>query len=307
MKVQSVKKYKEPLYPDKERVNSNPEVLKCIPSRWSEKLTVGIALSTLFMLTFSGCNKENADEGNEKGKPALIVQENGDENRVKKAPGLTPPLFIHGEGLGGFGCVSVLPPAFLSEDEAYQVIREEMQRYGIEIKDGDHKIKDTWIPDTNIYPRFDNGVIEPDDQNNEKDGGVTKVKVVAKPKSEKEEYHIDDLQLDGYDKDKKIGFEFVSTHDYISWKKDQSGITSSVESYNLLSAAKTLRNGLGENVKGETIAVFYDPIASMPVDDMMSDKTSAEEKVKKIKELSTENLREQVKDFLNWLKAEGII
>ena len=46
------------------------------------------------------------------------------------------PIFEHGTGRGADGCVVVSPPVFLSEEEAVQVIREELAKQGIKLKEG---------------------------------------------------------------------------------------------------------------------------------------------------------------------------
>jgi hypothetical protein len=46
------------------------------------------------------------------------------------------PIFEHGEGRGATGCVVVTFPVFLSEEEAMQVIREELAEHGIDLTRG---------------------------------------------------------------------------------------------------------------------------------------------------------------------------
>ena len=49
---------------------------------------------------------------------------------------IVAPIFEHGEGRGSDGCIAVCPPVFLSEDEAMQVIKEELAKAGIQLGSG---------------------------------------------------------------------------------------------------------------------------------------------------------------------------
>jgi len=55
MKLEPIKKYYSPAYPQKQTINENPELLKIIPQRWEGKYYVGIALSALLIFTLAGC------------------------------------------------------------------------------------------------------------------------------------------------------------------------------------------------------------------------------------------------------------
>jgi hypothetical protein len=50
------------------------------------------------------------------------------------------PIFEHGEGRGATGCVVTSPPVFLSEEEALQVIREELAKRGVALGRETHHV-----------------------------------------------------------------------------------------------------------------------------------------------------------------------
>jgi hypothetical protein len=103
------------------------------------------------------------------------------------------------------------------------------------------------------------------------------------------------LDLDGYDASLGIGYEFVSKADMDQWEiKGQHG--SSVSGYDIKGTARRLAKVVEET------AVFYDPVAE-------GTHSTAETKpdMAALKAKALENLREQVRDFLAWLAAEGII
>lgn len=277
MDLKPVKNYKVPNYPDKKIILSNPDILKLTPKRWSRTINAQIAFSSLLimMLTACGPKYDNSNEGNIVGSDPT------------SEPGNTTvyvaPIFEYGDGRGSFGCVSVAPPAFLSEEEAYQVICDEAKKRGINFEKSNEVLKDIQIPVTYTFIEYKPNPDNPDEY------------IPVYPSKTKENGN---LELDGYDESKKIAFEFVSVDDYRGWQ-GKSGIMSSVESYHVLDAAKTLREGIAEKENGKYIGVFYDPIASV---DFTQSKAS-----EKRKEASKELLRQQVADFIEWLKAMNVI
>jgi len=277
MELKPVKNYKVPKYPDKKIILSNPDMLKLTPKRWTKNINTQIAFSSLLimMLTACGPKYDNSNEGNIVGSDPT------------SEPGNTTvyvaPIFEYGDGRGSFGCVSVAPPAFLSEEEAYQVICDEAKKRGINFEKSNEVLKDIQIPVTYTFIEYKPNPDNPDEY------------IPVYPSKTKENGN---LELDGYDESKKIAFEFVSVDDYRGWQ-GKSGIMSSVESYHVLDAAKTLREGIAEKENGKYIGVFYDPIASV---DFTQSKAS-----EKRKEASKELLRQQVADFIEWLKAMNVI
>jgi hypothetical protein len=270
MDIKPVKKYREPKYPIKQVVINNPEILKTLPERWKNSVYVGTALSTLLLFTLTSCVKREVSGG----KSAAVA-----------------PIFEHGSGRGSFGCVSVAPPSFLSEEEAYQVIQEEGRKYGITFEKNGLEIENVKIPETKHYANFEANEGEDSKEsplvNSSRNG---------------------DLMLDGYDGLKKIGYEFISTNDYDAWQVKQN-MFSTVESYDFLSAARILRNGLERKTGENTVGVFYNPMTQMSPEEMQEirEQTDWALAEAKVKALAKGDLREQVKDFLEWLKSQGIV
>lgn len=294
MELKPVRKYRTPVYPQKEEVVHNPAILKCLPQRWKGNVTVGVAFSALLALTLSACgNSSSIMGGNNSPTTGNVLNGNSsnettDGNRKEILKDIEVPLFIHGDGRGSFGCVSVAPPAFLSEEEAFQVISEEMEREGVKLQKDALELKRIEIPVTDI--NYNPGGNESTD----KDG-------IKNYKTKK-----GDITLDGYDSAVKIGYEFVSSEDVKQWHKN-GNVVSTVETYETLRAASTLNEGIKDSTEGSVIGIFYDPMVN-PSDDMLKDKkTTWVEKEKIMKEMASEQLREQVRDFLQWLKAQGIV
>jgi hypothetical protein len=271
MDIVPVKKYNQPNYPDRKMVVDNPEILKLAPERWKNNTYVGVALSTLLMLTLTACESKGTSTGVSSAGKTTIA-----------------PIFEHGSGRGSFGCVSVSPPSFLSEEEAFQVIQEEAKGYGIMFKRDGLELTKVKLPETKGYLKPENG-----DKDYKSDGGVINSKRTG------------DLRLDGYDEEKKVAFEFISTIDYQSWKVKE-GMQSTVEDYDFISTARLLKDGLNKKNGDTSIGIFYNPMTMMSWEEIKEEKDFkvAEEKTKK---LAREELRKQVRDFLEWLIAQGII
>ncbi|MGE5615211.1 MAG: hypothetical protein ACM3XR_12500 [Bacillota bacterium] len=312
MKVEPVKTYMTPGYPEKSFVLRNPAILKSLPQRWKNNVKIGFALSSTIMMLLSACGSK-MDGGGEThtGNTEIAVGTNESgpdmkkDNSLGRKTGLAivAPIFSHGDGRGSFGCVSVAPPVFLSEAEAFEVISEEAKLEGIEFIDEPVELDGVRIPVTDLYPH---------------------------PEDEKPEMSMQKgtLALDGYDKERKIAFEFVSRDDVVEWQQKNPGMMASVETYDALGAAEKLREGLENKTGGNTLALFYDPMGfdreihdkymeeyrkladqkGLSYDEKNIKRSEIEKRYElEIKEKRSMMLREQVKDFLGWLKAQGII
>lgn len=307
MKVKPLKKFRTPDYPNKSTVLRNPNILKSMPQRWKGNVKVGFAMSSAFLLLMTGCgnNPVGSDMNSTTNSENVSTSEGINNLTVPNAEHeLVSPIFEHGSGRGSFGCVSVAPPAFFSEAEAFEIINEEAGREGIVFDSEPIQLENIEIPITYLFPRSEKG--------RQIDLRTNK----------------DTLELDGYDSEKKIAVEFVSKNDVVAWQDKNPEVWASVESYDSLGAAKKLNEGLQDKTDGNIAAVFYDP---MGFDEQIygdyreefrkiSDNTELSDEQKDaqwselskkyeetVKESKTAMLREQVKDFLNWLKAQGII
>lgn len=288
-----VSHYKEAAYPTKEQVMAHPELLRRIPRRWAGNPLVLTALGLVLSAGLTACGTVQSSDmpsspsprsSEETGTSDFLASdlshptvasaadsaEPSDEASPNAPEALDIPIFAHGTGRGSYGCESVAPPVFLSEEEAMQVIAEECAAQGIDIS-GEKTISGTF-PATSTLPEVTSG-------------------------GESDKTYTGELTLDGYSEDLGIGVEFVSTDDILDWQAD-TGMAATVEQYNLKGTAQRLADCTGN------VAVFYDPTA----DDYRDFTGSNEESyVENGKAQSLEELREQVRDFLQWLKAQGVV
>lgn len=107
---------------------------------------------------------------------------------------IVAPIFEHGKGRGLTGCIVVSPPVFLSEEEAMQIVREELGKHGIQLKEAP-PFRDVLIP-RRIKER--DAVIKAD-------GKVERIeKTIEDPRNAKP------LKPDGIDPNKRIAVSYLS-------------------------------------------------------------------------------------------------
>ena len=292
MKVKPRRFCLPPGYPEKEEFFAALDDAGYLPSRWAKNSVVMAALG--MTLALSACSAPAAEDvtGAAEGETGAAETETKADGRAVFTAAVAP-VFIHGEGSGGFGCVAVTSPYFFSEAEAFEIIRSEAELYGGLVFDGDEPpvLENVRIPQTSLN-----------------DSG----KKLITP------YVNGSLELDGADREKHIAFEFVSSSDVVEWKKE-NGVYSTVSTYDMQSTAKDLQKGIKHH-KGELqVGIFYDPYDYAALSGQYSeiDKKHSgpdrdwaavqEEKDEAAKAVSEENLRMQVRDFIDWLKGQGVI
>ena len=216
MRLQPVKTHKPPMYATRAILDAHPELLRLVPKRWQTNAVLLTALATAGVIVST------------RWLPAANGAVKPDVSRVA-------PIFLHGDGRGAFGCESVNPPAFLSEDEAREVVLMEGKQAGIDFAIDAKTLSNVPVPLTSY--------------------GWDEKKKTQESKRR-------DLLLDGWEKKRKIGFEYISEKDYQDWIAP-SIYMSTVQSYDFLDAAKSLRAGLTEVKPTGAYGVFYNPMISL--------------------------------------------
>lgn len=289
MEIKPVKTAVPPQYPTREGVSAR-QIKESVPQRWADSHAAKIALGTLAAMSLAGCTPPRTA-----GVP--IAPSPTTEETVIQSPIVTDivigeamsptvavaPLFEHGDGMGAFGCDMVTPPVFLSEDEALSVINTVAKEYGLKFSAGNAPALDNVLqPVTNIY--------EPEN----KDASDTLVTMTP----------------DFADVEHGVALEFVSVEDVKSWHQDK-GYGVSVENYDTLDAAEQLSEALESathvNACGYTLGVLYDPCEQQDPISGGDWEAALQEAKEQSRVQSEEALAAQVKDFLEWLKAEGVI
>ncbi len=291
MESKALKEYKVPDYPRKEDVEMQPSLLrKSLDTRWHRLFDFGISGMLVAGLSLSGCEENHKTKSNspESSQIENIHDSNKSINRtktVKQIKTIVAPVFNHGEGRGSIGCVAIAPPAFLSEEEALLVIKEELIKNGIDLD------KEKVV--------FDNANVKPIGY------GVLEMLGMGKKKPFP-------LEIDSQDSEKQINIEFVSMSDCEQLGGTKEGWYHFLK-YDTRKAAVHFRKQIQSNKEKGIYGVFYDPAPKNPLNGQSPEEVMSRTK-EKIEEAHQENikyakelLRNQVSDFAQWLKEEGVI
>jgi hypothetical protein len=120
MDPRPVRRAGKPGYPTKLEALEDPDLLRRhTPPSLRRGREIAGAATLLFAANLAACGGP-VGEG---GAPAEPVE--------PPMGAIVAPLFSHGDGRGATGCVVSAPPVFLSEEEALQIITEELSRHGL--------------------------------------------------------------------------------------------------------------------------------------------------------------------------------
>ena len=278
MKIEPVKDISTPRYPDKYAREVRNALAAAHPQRWRNKSLVVGALAATVAIGLSDCSygaegapvmppEQVATRGDitttNTSAVATLQPIGVTLNENTSLPAGIIPLFEYGYGIGAFGCVSSTAPYFMSEDEAFAIMKAAFAKAKIELS---KNIKGQQI----ILPLPTNVIAERGDND--------------------PETLASSLMLDGFADGMPV--EFVSGVDVVAWKYDSHG---TVSYYRTKSAAQTL----AENNPG--LVVFYDPVSHFKFSGFASNW-----KMKKARRKSEQQLRNQVRAFIEWLNAEGM-
>lgn len=292
METKPVRKYAQPKYPTRLEITARPALLhRHQPPAWRKwpELT---GAAGLFLL---------ADAAR---LPAADTPQKGGQTPAQaKAIAVVAPIFQHGEGRGATGCIVMSPPVFLSEEEALQVIKEEMTTKGIKLGTNRTELAGVSI-DRFVWLSNQPGAANP-------------------AKSPKYEIRTETVKADASDPQKKVLVEFVGQRDERTWawerqKEEGNLVVSSVQSYDFPSTAAYFAERVKRDATDKVyVGTFYDPLAKKLeagelLSGMMAEKAqSANAKPQgayaQAKAESRYLLRLQVQDFLKWLQAQGAI
>lgn len=132
MKMRPVRKYPTPRYPERELFVLHPELLyQYAPTSWKMKEAVAGALLAFVAAGCTRTEQPPAEQPQPSATESTQTSAAAALRRKKVLQANRPPLFIHGEGRGATGCIAQAPPVFLPENEARQVIEEELRKSGI--------------------------------------------------------------------------------------------------------------------------------------------------------------------------------
>ena len=268
--VRKVRRQRRPGYPTRPEVVRDPELLRRhVPSTWRKSAQVTAALSIMLA---AGCQHGDPLKG-------------GASKRVA-------PIFAHGNGRGTLGCVMVTPPTFLSEQDAVQLIAEELGKAGLSMSQTDVTLEKV------LVPRIKWAKHDPKDK---------------EPKTIQETHP---LVMDLVNAENTVAVEYVGMEDYLQLGGEPARV--SIQAFDFQTVAGKVAGVIGASRKAPKMryGVFYDPIPVAKYPEWPGRENAKKvaewgEECKKIRakalEDSKELLRAQVRDFIEWLKGQGAI
>jgi hypothetical protein len=304
MKSKPVRKYTQPKYPTRLEIAARPALLqRHQPPAWRKwpELT---GAAGLFLLADTA-RLSAADSPTSTNQTASQA----------RAVAIVAPIFEHGEGRGATGCMVMSPPVFLSEQEALQVIREEMVTIGVQLGTNQTALAGVTV---------ERGVLSAPAN----PSGATNR---TKPADFTFEIKKEPFKADVADPKKKVFVEFLSERDANQWDWERAReeratrgtnsaflVFSSVQSYDMTKTAGYVAEWVRRQATDKVcFGTFYDPMArnldiSQHLAGLLAEKappgqTKPAGAFADAKAESRRLLRLQVQDFLKWLQAQGAI
>lgn len=286
LRARPVRRYASPAFPTKLEVLADATQLeKHLPPAWFSRADMASAVTVFLAANAAGCSgavgqDRAAGTGTASAKAAIVA-----------------PLFEHGEGRGSVGCSAVAPPVFLSEEEALQVISEELTHHGLDMSQRDVEMSSVSIKSVH-YQREYNWV-----------SGRIEIRSTEKRAP---------LSVDLHDQNKRVAVEFVSRPDYFELGGRQS--SASIQGYDLKQVSSDVAREVRRAGKGVYFGTMYDPMTclSLPITRKIKRGESVgspiedpqafwQKRQEAARAESRRMLRRQVRDFVDWLKGQGVI
>lgn len=323
MEAKPVRKYAPPAYPTRRTLLSRPlDAHLAFGAPWPLRPTTAAAVGLLLAGGLAGCAERAVTKVPESVRPPdATVPPTGRATEpaatdtpsashtpvpptttpaatpacVKLARTIVAPLFVHGEGRGATGCMIMVPPVFLSEEEALLVIREELALHGIWLGRGGRK-----LGDIQVAPRVHWRIHKEDGEDGFSWDAAGDLGAIP------DRTRAAALELDGED-GRGVAVEFVSAANYhqlggtgsmVQYVDEQGQPTnfrsmSSVEDYDFREVAEYVASEARcQGLTPTRLGIFYDPVTQ-------EDLPEAE-----ARERSRGLLRQQARDFARWLREQ---
>jgi hypothetical protein len=292
MKAKALDRYPVPRYPTHQEILKDPRrIERTMPAAVRRLLQSGISGAMALLVPLSGCDRNPAGPA---GAPSSQQADGQDPSTTKTTTKpkinrkvlLVAPIFDHGTGRGATGCVVFSPPVFLSEEEALTIIKEELSKSGITMANGS-----ALFPKVKMHKEID---------------GCSSGRGTCKP-----------LQMDLQDPTGRIHIEFISATDNLimtdKCPRKTEWIISTVHDYDLKGMAEKMSMGLRQQADRGVFGVFYDPVVSRDMVEISRElyQTNGQGQWKRTREEfsaeAKELLRQQVRDFAQWLADNNIL
>jgi hypothetical protein len=316
MKIHPARPRLEPKYPTQGEAEWNPALLAHVPARW-EKSSGFAAL--LGLLAFSGSSRSDATE--EKApmerpdrRPAPAMENEKTAHQVRRATAVVAPILDEAlayDGRGTFGCEASEPARFLAEDDALELIREELEAAGLNLKfavDLDQVMAPTGEFNRKGWKEPKTSWDEGDDMDDYDPYALRGPPAKTAPGK---------YTFDWADPERSIYIEYLSQRDHRNWEQ---GYNSTAWSMNFSDVAQQVAKAFSRSPLDQPaiFGVFFDPLAhkgaeQVNISDLAPEqlRLAGYERRKRAdsegEKRGREKLRRQVRHFVDFLKQEGIV
>ena len=310
MKIQPVRAYKPPAYPTYLESKQDARLLERLPRRWWKNDSIASLIGTGFFMQVvcAGCDNDAAPitANREIAAPQNPGPERTGVARAARTSPITrvAPILedaLANDGRGGFGCVAISAPVFLSEDEALDLIQTELKKAGLKMQKS-VSIDGLPVPSTSPFSEERVEKMLEVMEKADREARVTKL--------EKRSYAFDLGTAD-----KSVVVAFLNGDDFLLWKAE-TGYGSSFRSFDFAWLATQVRDAFAQRDEGAPVIIglFFEP-STYPLRDRdfgfheLNDeqKRRYQAEKKETKERAREKLRVQVLHFVEYLKKEGVV
>jgi hypothetical protein len=255
-------------------VDIDPSLLaEHIPAAWRLSKEMARAATVLLAANAAGCGDGRELDGAAPpavaGNPpstAVVAPVAGAPNRQASQYGRASTVGI-----------VVAPRVYLSEEEALQIIREQLEAHGLQMSEQDVAMGSVMVEGLGLVDRYD---------------------WLTKTRERRFGEITEPLEVDLKDPRRDVCVEYVD-----EWDAMRMGGGDSVRSFQPSSVARSVSEQVREDGDGVYFGAFYDPSEDLPTelrDGHGNWRDEAEAECKRL-------LRQQVKGFTEWLKGQGVI
>jgi hypothetical protein len=279
---------RQPAYPAKLQALADPDLLaNHVPPAWLARAEIAGTIGVFLAANVAGCSDKPPPRGS--GKP---------DPRLEKVA-IVAPIFVHGEGRAADGCSAENFPVYLSEQQALQVITEELSAAGLNMSQQAIQVPDVMIPQRT------------------REWGEDWITGKGLHKLRELSTGAQPLTADLEDPGRHVALKYISRKEHDKCGGNSLGgfgIT-----YDFKETAQYVDNQVREQARGLYFAAFYDPAgpglemhytyeasANITGPPLPSEEAEARA-MRRAEEPSKRLLRQQVKDFVDWLKGQGVI
>lgn len=328
MKIHPLRRYATPDYPSMATAQQVPDLLGRIPGRWQRSpgfsAMLGLVAGFTARVVLAGEPPAKGSDAKPQvqqapATPRSAQPEAEDSHQVSRATSIVAPLLdeaLKYDGRGAFGCVAINPPTFLSEDEAVELIRAELESAGLKLTEA-VELGDVMAPAAGK-----GGLLDLSDESDDEKSGPGKARAKGRDYSRGRPAKLrpGEFTFDLADTHRQVFVEYLSVQDHGEWEGRSA---STVSSYDFPALARRVTEAFGKRKaeKATVFGVFFDPLARAEVPSPeVSGLSPAQQRLAyaeyqkairreraKLDDKAKEKLRKQVQHFVAFLRQEGVV